>query len=297
LARAWSALATVAPSREVTILIEGESGTGKEVLARRVAQWSNVPGDFVGVNCGALPATLIESELFGSVKGAFSGAVAHRVGLIRSADNGVLFLDEIADLPLPSQASLLRVLQEQEVTPVGATRPSSVRLRVISATHQNLQRAVDLGRFRQDLFARIAGFRTHVPPLRQRRQDLGILIGQLLKQSQSNATIAPDAVRSLYHYSWPLNVRELAHALNTAAALAGSEPIQRQHLPHAIQDPQPQIDTPDLSNEQQEHREQVIALLQKHAGNVSAVARETGKARTQVQRWMKRYNLKPTQFQ
>jgi transcriptional regulator of acetoin/glycerol metabolism len=126
---------------------------------------------------------------------------------------------------------------------------------------------------------------------------LGLLIGQLLKQNQSNATIAPDAVRSLYHYDWPLNVRELAHALNTAAALAGSDPIQRQHLPHAIQDPSQRVDTPDLSSEQQEHKEQVIALLRKHAGNVSAVARETGKARTQVQRWMKRYNLKPTEFQ
>jgi transcriptional regulator with PAS, ATPase and Fis domain len=297
LARDWARLRTIAPSQEIAILIEGESGTGKEVLARRIALWSGLPGDFVGVNCGALPATLVESELFGSVKGAFSGAVAHRMGLIRSANNGVLFLDEIGDLPLVSQAALLRVLQEHEVTAVGATRPQAVNLRVISATHRDLERAVEAGHFRHDLYARISGFRTLLPPVRERREDLGILIGQLLKNSQHDKpTLAPDAVRSLYSYHWPLNVRELSHALGTALLLAGDQPVQRQHLPKSVQEAQPLRDA-SLNEQQQRHKDEIAILLRKHAGNVSAVARETGKARTQIQRWLKRYNLDPSQFQ
>jgi sigma-54 dependent transcriptional regulator, acetoin dehydrogenase operon transcriptional activator AcoR len=297
LAHDWGKLRTIAPSGEIAILIEGESGTGKEVLARRIARWSGLPGDFVGVNCGALPATLVESELFGSVKGAFSGAVAHRMGLIRSANNGVLFLDEIGDLPLVSQAALLRVLQEHEVTAVGATRPQSVNLRVISATHRDLEHAVEAGHFRHDLFARISGFRTHLPPVRERREDLGILIGQLLKQSQHDKpTLAPDAVRCLFNYPWPLNVRELSHALGTALLLAGDQPVQRQHLPKPVQEAQSTRDT-SLNEQQQRHKDEIIVLLRKHAGNISAVARETGKARTQIQRWLKRYSLDPSHYQ
>jgi transcriptional regulator with PAS, ATPase and Fis domain len=297
LASDWAQLRTIAPSQEIAILIEGESGTGKEVLARKIARWSGLAGDFVGVNCGALPATLIESELFGSVKGAFSGAVSHRIGLIRSANNGVLFLDEIGDLPVASQAALLRVLQEHEVTAVGATRPEAVNLRVISATHRNLDKAVEVGHFRHDLFARIAGFRTHLPPVRERREDLGILIGQLLKNSQhEKPTLAPDAVRCMYNYAWPLNVRELSHALGTALLLAAGNPIQRQHLPKAVQEAKVERE-PVLTGEQQKHREEIALLLRKHSGNVSAVARETGKARMQIQRWIKRYNLDPSQYQ
>jgi transcriptional regulator with PAS, ATPase and Fis domain len=298
LARAWAELRTIAPSREIAILIEGESGTGKEVLARQIARWSGVRGDFVGVNCGALPTNLVESELFGSVKGAFSGADGHRSGLIRSADRGCLFLDEIGDLPLASQASLLRVLQEHEVTPVGATRPHPVQLRVVSATHRDLDKAVQLERFRHDLFARIAGFRTRLPALRDRKEDLGILIGRLLPKIASDPrsiTFAPDAIRELFTYDWPLNVRELSNALGTAALLSRGEPIQREHLTDAVRSTV-LTETAMLTDEQRQHRIGLVELLHKHNGNVSAVARDVGKARTQVQRWMKRYDLKLEDF-
>ncbi len=300
LARSFDELRTIAPSKDIAILISGESGTGKEVLARQIAHWSRLAGDFVGVNCGALPTNLVESELFGSVKGAFSGANTNRVGLVRSANNGCLFLDEIADLPLPSQAALLRVLQEHEVTPVGATRPYPVDFRVIAATHQDLDAAVSAERFRHDLFARLAGFRVTLPPLRERKEDIGILIGQLLPKVTANPQgirFAPDAVRHMYRYDWPLNVRELSNALGTAALLAADSPIQVEHLPDALsEDTTSESASKTLTDEQLEHREEIVGLLKKHAGNVSAVAREVGKARTQVQRWMKRYDLKLEDF-
>lgn len=299
LARTWNELRTIAPSKDIAILIEGESGTGKEVLARQIARWSKLPGDFVGVNCGALPENLVESELFGSVKGAFSGASQTRLGLVRSANDGCLFLDEIADLPLNSQAALLRVLQEHEVTPVGATRPYPVQLRVVSATHQDLGRAVAEGRFRHDLFARIAGFRTRLPALRERTEDLGLLVSQLIPRTcphPDRVRLAPDAVRALFAHDWPLNVRELKNALGTAALLAGDGPIQREHLPESVtssvKTPRPRT----LSDEQERHRTELVQVLRKHGGNVSAVARELGKARTQIQRWMKRYDLRSEEF-
>lgn len=298
LAKAWHELETIAPSKDIAILIEGESGTGKEVLARQIAAWSRVPGAFVGVNCGALPANLVESELFGSLKGAFSGADANRTGLVRSADKGCLFLDEVADLPLLSQAALLRVLQEREVTPVGATRPYPVDLRIISATHQNLELAVERGQFRHDLYARIAGFRTRLPALRERKEDLGILIGRLLSRNAAHpesVTLAPDAVRRLWRHDWPLNVRELSNTLATAVLLAGNEPIQQQHLPLVVPT-SPSSPPRSLDDQQQKHRDEIAELLRKHSGNVSAVAREVGKARTQVQRWMKRYDLKQDDY-
>ncbi len=300
LARSFDELRTIAPSKDISILINGESGTGKEVLARQIAAWSRMPGDFVGVNCGALPANLVESELFGSVKGAFSGATNNRLGLVRSANNGCLFLDEIGDLPLASQAALLRVLQEHEVTPVGATRPFSVDFRAVAATHQDLDAAVSAGRFRHDLFARLAGFRVSLPPLRERKEDIGILIGLLLPKLTSNpqdVRFAPDAIRKLYRYDWPLNIRELSNTLSTAALLAADAPVQLEHLPDTLSnDEAARSSLRELTTEQQQHRDEIAELLRKHEGNVSAVAREVGKARTQVQRWMKRYDLRLEDF-
>src|SRR5687767_8601034 len=164
---------------EIPMLIEGESGTGKEVIARAIHTLSARKGSFVPVNCGALPENLVESELFGYKKGAFSGAQQDHPGLVRAADGGTLFLDEIGDLPASSQAALLRVLQEREVMPVGGTRPVAIDLRVVAATHRDLDEMVATGDFRHDLFARLAGFRVEVPPLVDRRADLGLLVGLL----------------------------------------------------------------------------------------------------------------------
>jgi len=182
----------------VSVVLRGETGTGKEVVARAVHQLSGRPGELIAVNCGALPATLLESELFGYRKGAFSNAVEDRPGLVRAADRGTLFLDEIGDLPQSSQAALLRVLQECEVTPLGGTRPVKVDLRVICATHRDLEARVALGQFRADLYARLSGHTFSIPPLRERREDLGLLTAALLRRiaPDHDVRFEPDAVRA-----------------------------------------------------------------------------------------------------
>jgi transcriptional regulator with GAF, ATPase, and Fis domain len=310
LAQSFAKLAQLATA-DVAVLILGASGTGKEVLARAVHLLSGRTGACVAVNCGAIPETLIESELFGHRKGAFSGAVADRIGLVRSADGGTLFLDEIGDLAPPSQAALLRVLQEREVRAVGDTRTIPVDIRLISATHQDLTGMVERGGFRQDLYARISGHRITLPQLRDRREDLGMLIRALLPRVAGDradeVTFEIEAARALFGYDWPLNIRELENALATAAVLAGDSPIARSHLPEALQGGSPRARSeagaavelapiPGLSSEQVRHREEVRALLQAHGGNVSAAARAAGKDRKQLQRWIKRYGLSPADY-
>jgi DNA-binding NtrC family response regulator len=303
LAAELAALADVAPSR-VSVVLEGESGTGKEVVARAVHAHSGRAGAFVAVNCGALPDTLVETELFGYKKGAFSGALDDRLGLIRSADKGTLFLDEIGDLPLPSQAAFLRVLQESEVHPVGATRPVKVDLRLIAATHRDLGALVEKGEFRKDLFARISGFTLALPPLRQRREDLGLLFGHLLGriagERADSIELSCDAARALFSYSWPLNIRELEKALGTALVLAKKGKIDVKHLPPPLRNLAPvQTDrrvVRKTSSADDARRAELVTLLREHKGNVSAVARAMGKGRMQIHRWMERYRLVPEKF-
>jgi transcriptional regulator with GAF, ATPase, and Fis domain len=285
---------------EIPMLVEGDSGTGKEVIARAIHTLSGRKGAFVPVNCGALPENLVESELFGYKKGAFSGATADHEGLVKAADGGTLFLDEIGDLPPSSQAALLRVLQESEVLPVGGTRPVPVDLRVVAATHRDLDEMVAEQAFRHDLFARLAGFRIQVPPLSERRGDLGLLIGAL------HARVFPadhpgfdiEAARMLLRYPWPLNVRELEQALATAQVLARAEPVRAEHLPDTVRSgrppgaPRPVV----LSEIDQKVRDQVVAALREHQGNVSAVARALDKDRKQIQRWIKRFGLDPASY-
>jgi transcriptional regulator with GAF, ATPase, and Fis domain len=236
LERAFVTLAAIARS-DVPVLIQGETGTGKEVTARAVHELSRRAGELVPVNCGALPATLVESELFGYRKGAFSGAVDDRVGLIRSAEKGTLFLDEVGDLALSSQAALLRVLQEQEVTPVGSTRPVRVDFRLVAATHRPLAEMVERERFRSDLLNRLSGHRLELPPLRARREDLGLLIAMLLRRIAGARTdgirFAPAAARALFLHDWPGNVRELERGLSAAVALAPDGLIRLDRLPPA----------------------------------------------------------------
>ncbi|HTM19822.1 MAG TPA: sigma 54-interacting transcriptional regulator, partial [Kofleriaceae bacterium] len=226
LAQRFAMLARIAAT-DVPVLLSGETGTGKELVARALHVASARPGELVAVNCGGLTPTLVEAELFGHRRGAFSGAVTDRVGLIRSADRGTLFLDEIGDLPEPSQATLLRTLQEREVVPVGDARPIKVDIRLCAATHRDLQAMVDQGRFRQDLYARLIGLVIDLPPLRRRREDLGILIRALLPRiaGGERARFTPAAARRLFAYEWPLNIRELERCLGVAVALAGDRPI------------------------------------------------------------------------
>jgi sigma-54 dependent transcriptional regulator, acetoin dehydrogenase operon transcriptional activator AcoR len=294
LERDFERLEKVAPARDLAILIEGESGSGKEVLARQIERWSGRNGAFVAVNCGALVENLVESQLFGSTKGAFSGATQDRTGFVRSADQGCLFLDEIAELPLGSQATLLRVLEEHEVVAVGATRPIAVDIKVLAATHQNLDARVASGRFRKDLFARISGFRVRLPSLADRREDFGLLLQALLAKAESapaELKLSSEAAKAMLAYPWPLNVRELSHALGSALLLCEEGLIELKHLPQELQQRPGSRPPPALNEEQAMRREELIELLNRHQGNVSAIARELGKARMQVQRWLKRYDL------
>jgi len=309
-ARDLAVLQQLAPA-DVPILILGESGTGKEVIARAVDRLSKRDGAFVAVNCGGIPESLIESELFGHKKGAFSGANEDRPGLVRTADRGTLFLDEIADLPTSSQAALLRMLQEREVRAVGSSREVPVDFRLLSATNRDLEALVDTDDFRRDLFARVAGFRVILPPLRERPEDLGLLIGSLLVDLTpgvaNGVTFTCEAARALFAYDWPLNVRELKNCLKTATVLAGGQPIALEHLPDALRRPdlieaaararlERRGGHAGISDAEEHLRRALIALFREHRGNVSAVARATGKARQQVHRWMKRYAIDPDEY-
>ncbi len=304
LAAQFAKLEQVARS-PIPILIQGESGTGKEVIARAAHTLSARRGEFVAVNCGAIPANLVESELFGYRKGAFTGALEDRPGLVRSADGGTLFLDEIGDLPPASQAALLRVLQEREVMPVGGVAPIKVDLRVIAATNRDIDDLVAREVFRRDLFARLAGFRMTAPTLRARRIDLGLLLGTLLGRVSSNADhpgLEVDAVRLMYQHSWPLNIRELEQCVQTATVLAGSEAIASDHLPESVRilapTPQaaPPTTSPALSPEDSRLRDELVTQLGEQHGNISAIARAMGKDRKQIQRWMKRFQLEAGKF-
>jgi sigma-54 dependent transcriptional regulator, acetoin dehydrogenase operon transcriptional activator AcoR len=305
LAEQFARLETIAPS-PVSVVIQGESGTGKELVAQAIHKLSRRPGALVAVNCAALPQTLVESELFGYRKGAFSGATEDRTGLIRSADQGTLFLDEIGDLPTSAQAVFLRVLQESEVVPLGATRPVKVDIRVLAATHRDLEALVGENHFRADLLARIAGFTLSLPGLRERREDLGLLLGTLLKRHFSNraegVSFSSDAARALLLYDWPLNVRELEKCLTAAVVLAQFGTVEETHLPGPVrafaQGPKQKTgDAPaQLSESDQRHREEIIALLREHGGNITSVARALGKGRFQIQRWIKRYCIDAKEF-
>ena len=291
-AAALARAAAVAEAK-VPVLLQGESGSGKEVLARALHALSGRRGPCVAVNCGALPPNLVESELFGHKKGAFSGAEQDSPGLARSADGGTLFLDEIGDLPLHAQVALLRMLQEKEVRPVGAARAVPVDLRVIAATHRDLDAMVEAGEFREDLLARLDGVRLELPPLRERPEDVALLIGVLLRKlapERPEVRFAPAAAKALLQHHWPTNVRELEQALAGALALAGPGVIELEHLPGAVRESK-RAAVPSLSAEKKQHRDELVGLLKTHRGNLSAVARAVGKKRTQVQRWMARYGL------
>jgi transcriptional regulator with PAS, ATPase and Fis domain len=299
LARTFGELVRVAGS-SIPVLVSGETGTGKELAARAVHELSRRDGPFVAVNCGALADSVLQSELFGYRKGAFSGADSDRVGLIESSSGGTLFLDEIGDLSSQAQAALLRALQEQEIRPVGATEPVEVDLRVVAASHRDLDARVAAGEFRDDLLARLSGFRVTLPPLRARQDDLGDIISTLLGRLDigADASLDPDVVRAILRYQWPRNVRELSKVLERAAALAGTGEIRVEHLPAELASALrgTQADRPELTEEERERRARLVALLGSHRGNVSAVAREMGKVRAQIQRWIKRYEIDMAQF-
>jgi DNA-binding NtrC family response regulator len=296
-----AAVARLAGS-ELPVLLLGDTGTGKEVLARTIHDLSKRAGPFVAVNCGALPPNLVESQLFGHTKGSFSGAARDEPGLVRSADRGTLLLDEVGDLPTAAQPALLRVLQESEVLPVGGVRTVPVDVRVIAATHHPLERLVEEGRFRRDLFARIHGYVFRLPRLSARREDLGVVLAEILRRlPDPPMRFAPESGVAMLAHEWPYNIRELVQRLKRAQILAEGGPVKPVHLALEPVGPsgsqaRPSAEPPPLSAEDVLLRSTILQKLEEHGGNIAQVAREMGKARMQVHRWLQRFGIDPQAF-
>ncbi len=221
----------------ISVLIEGESGTGKELLAHLIHDNSPRSGKpFITVNCTALAQTLLESELFGHVRGAFTGAVKDRQGRFAAADGGTIFLDEIGEIPPPTQVKLLRFLQNREFERVGETMTTKVDVRVIAATNRDIEEAVAAGSFREDLYYRLNAVRLKLPPLRERQEDIPLLAQHFLAKAGNTAEVAPGVLSALQAYPWKGNVRELENVIERAVILAHGQPIQLFHLPEEFQD-------------------------------------------------------------
>ncbi|MCI0336452.1 MAG: sigma-54 dependent transcriptional regulator [Acidobacteria bacterium] len=297
---------------KVPVLIEGESGTGKELMARAIHRASlQRDKPFIAVNCGAIPAELVESELFGHEKGAFTGASQKRFGHFVKADGGTIFLDEVGELPLPAQVKLLRVVQEQEIMPVGSSHPSKVDVRVISATNRTLINEVAQGGFREDLFYRLAVFILHLPPLRDREGDVGLLIDKLLLEvneqitelSSEHKKLSPGARNLLLGYNWPGNVREMKNTLLRAAVMSSGQRITEDEIRQSIFSP-PAQDRDQIVNRSLDNGfslQKVLtevaqhylrrALKQAH-GNKSEAAKLVGLPSYQTfTNWLKKYDM------
>ncbi len=274
--------AVVAPS-DAPVLITGESGTGKEVVAQLIHHWSpRRQGPLVAANCAGLPESLIESELFGHTKGAFTGAVQSRQGFFRAADGGTLFLDEIGELPLHLQPKLLRALEAGRITPVGSDAPVEVDTRLVAATNRDLEKAVEEGRFRDDLYYRINVVELSVPPLRQRREDvLPMARGFAAEFAGGPVRLSPQAVQCLLAYTFPGNVRELRNAIQRACLLCRGDVIMPEHLPPKMSDlaaakAHSEGDRDRLS---QVERATILATLEECGGNRTRAAEKLGISR------------------
>jgi DNA-binding NtrC family response regulator len=295
---------------EIPVLLLGQTGTGKELLARALHEISGRRGRFVAVNCGALSPSLTESQLFGHMKGSFSGATRDSVGFIRAADGGTLFLDEIGDLAAPAQAALLRMVEEAEVVPIGAAHPVKVDVRILAATHKPIESDPEQNRFRSDLLARIAGYTHRLTPLAERLEDIGLLIASLLREMALDRTreftLAPKAARALLLHTWPMNIRELKQFLKTSTLLAHDGVITAALLPPAIAgrlEPRAQEQAAEndragdrLTEDEERLKNDLIANLRACRGNVAAVSRVMAKGSTQIHRWMKRFGVDPNDF-
>jgi DNA-binding NtrC family response regulator len=293
----------VAPSA-LPVLVVGPTGTGKELVARALHEQSGRKGRIVAVNCAALPATLVESALFGHRKGAFTGAIADQDGAFVQADGGTLFLDEIGDLAIEAQPKLLRALENGEVTPVGLAQARTVDVRVVAATHVPLDAALEEGRFRSDLYARLAGVVVKTPPLADRREDVPLLFDAFLGEGSARPMTA-DFAESLVLYGWPFNVRELKKLAERLVVLHDGAPqwergMLDEEMLHAadVTDPAPSAGpsrgtTPPAPREGPPPREELIALLERCEGNVSRVADLVRRNRKQVYRWMKQHAVDP----
>jgi DNA-binding NtrC family response regulator len=286
-----------AAASQVTVLVRGESGTGKELVARAIHFNSDRAKEpFVPVNCAALPSTLLESELFGHTRGAFTGAVGARRGRFALAGRGTIFLDEIGDTTPDFQSKLLRVLQNREFFPVGAEQVEHTDARVIAATHQNLESAVAEGRFREDLYYRLRVLEVEVPPLRDRAGDLPLLAKSLVRRAAvacaiAEPVISDDALHALLAHDWPGNVRELENCLTRAVVLAAGNVIRPEHL-HLRSD-EPLASRERLGALQDVEREHVARVLAATGGEKLAASRILGISRPRLDRLLRKYRLEP----
>jgi two-component system response regulator GlrR len=286
---------------DASVLIRGESGSGKEVLAQAIHKASARAGKpFVAVNCGAIPENLLESELFGHIKGAFTGAVSNQPGLFQAADGGTLFLDEIGDMPVALQVKLLRVLQERVVRPVGASQAVPVDVRIMSATHRDLEAAMTEGQFREDLFYRLNVVSLTLPTLVERREDIPLLANHFLsrlalKYNKPINGFAPDAMKALATASWPGNVRQLHNVIEQVSALATTPLIPLTLVQRALR--VPSVEVLSLTDARLRfEREYLVGLLKLTDGSVADASRLAGRNRTEFYRLLQRHGLTPGVF-
>jgi two-component system response regulator GlrR len=286
---------------DASILIHGESGTGKELLARAIHRASRRRDKpFVAVNCGAIPAELLESELFGHARGAFTGAVQAHKGLFQAADGGTLLLDEIGDMPMPLQVKLLRVLQEGEVRPVGSTQAIPVDVRVISATHRDLDAQKDSGQFREDLYYRLNVVSLRLPSLSERREDIPALAAHFLRRLADRyrkpaTTLAPDAMALLVAAPWPGNVRQLLNLLEQAMALTTTSVIPASLVQNALKEDAAAL-IPFEEARKTFERDYLVRLLKITGGNVTQAAQLAKRNRTEFYKLLQRHRLEPAMF-
>jgi two-component system response regulator GlrR len=286
---------------DASVLLLGDSGTGKELLARAIHRASaRVKKPFVAVNCGAIPEALLESELFGHVKGAFTDAVAHHKGLFQAADGGTLFLDEIGDMPLPLQVKLLRVLQERAVRPVGSSQSVEVDVRIISATHRDLEEAMRVGQFREDLYYRLHVVTLHLPTLAERREDIPLLANHFLlqlarKYQRRIAGFSPEAMKALTSVSWPGNVRQLYNVVEQVCALSPTPLIPLSLVQRALRIPSVEV-LSFAEAKQRFERQYLVSLLRMTDGQVADAARLAQRNRTEFYRLLQKHDLTPGLF-
>jgi DNA-binding NtrC family response regulator len=290
----WRLIERAGPT-DKAILIQGESGTGKELVAKALHRRSlRADKPLVTINCAALPETLLESELFGHEKGAFTGAVSAKPGFFEVADGGTLFIDEIGEMPLTLQAKLLRVLEDGSMRRIGSVKERRVSVRLLAATNRNMAQEVKAGRFREDLYYRISVMSLNLPPLRERTGDIPLLVKHFLRTEWE---IEPEALEAIERYSWPGNIRQLINALDRAKILADDQIISQHDLPHEIVDQRANACaklamTDDLSEVERAH---VIEVLNRERGNKARAARALGLNRRSLYRLLEKYGLHGTE--
>jgi DNA-binding NtrC family response regulator len=312
MARVSAEIANIGPT-DLPVLVLGETGTGKELVAAALHAASGRSGPLRALNCAAIPQALVESELFGFKKGAFSGATRDHPGIIRAAHGGTLLLDEIGDMPLEAQAKLLRTLETREVVPVGGVTAEKVDVRVVSATHRDVRSRVEEGLFRGDLYARLNGYTLSLRPLRERKEDLFLLVRRFLAEAgEGSRPVTFRFMVAICQHDWPFNVRELASAVRRALSVSDGGALDAPDLPDTVTASMKDYGTPAASSASRPSAPpasvdapkprydrptpaELEALLREHGGNVAAVGRVLGKDRAQIHRWLQMFGIDPDQ--